>query len=65
MMEGKNPKIVKAVKIDVNKCTGCRVCELICSAFHSEPKYSVINPKRSRIRVLRDEEHFVNEGDEP
>ena len=30
----------------------CRGCEIACSAFHAEPKYSSINPARSRIRVL-------------
>lgn len=27
---------------------------MICSASHAEPKYSRINPERSRIRVIRD-----------
>jgi benzoyl-CoA reductase subunit BamC len=48
-------KKVKVVKIDADKCTGCRACELICSAFHATPKYSSSNPERSRIRVFRDE----------
>jgi benzoyl-CoA reductase subunit BamC len=47
-------KKVKVLKIDVDKCNGCRSCEIICSAFHSEPKYSSINPEKSRIRVLFD-----------
>lgn len=47
-------KKVKVIKIDVNKCNGCRACELICSAFHATPKYSSNNPARSRIRLLRD-----------
>lgn len=29
------------------KCTGCRVCEIICSLEHA----GVINPKRARIKV--------------
>jgi benzoyl-CoA reductase subunit BamC len=45
-------KKVKVIKIDVDKCNGCRSCEIICSAFHSTPKYSSINPEKSRIRVL-------------
>jgi len=48
-------KKVKAIKIDIGKCTGCRVCEVICAAFHASPKYSAVNPSRSRIRVLRRE----------
>jgi benzoyl-CoA reductase subunit BamC len=47
-------KIVKTIRIDVDKCTGCRACELICSAFHSTDKYGTINPARSRIRVIYD-----------
>jgi len=47
-------KIVKEIKIDLDKCIGCRACEVACSAFHSTPKYSSINPARSRIRVMID-----------
>ncbi len=47
-------KKVKVIKIDVDKCNGCRACELICSAFHASPKYSSNNPERSRIRLIRD-----------
>jgi benzoyl-CoA reductase subunit BamC len=45
---------IKVIKIDVNKCNGCRACEVICSAFHSLPKYSTVNPARSRIVVHHD-----------
>ena len=54
-MKGGNKKIVKEIKVDVNKCTGCRSCEMACSAFHAMPKYSSINPAKSRIRVYMDE----------
>jgi len=50
----KKKKIVKTIKVDVDKCNGCRACEVICSAFHATPKYSSNNPARSRIRVIRD-----------
>jgi benzoyl-CoA reductase subunit BamC len=50
----KKKKIVKTIKIDADKCNGCRACEMICSAFHAAPKYSSNNPARSRIRVVRD-----------
>lgn len=50
----KKTKKIKTIKIDVDKCNGCRACEVICSAFHSTPKYSSNNPSRSRIRVIRD-----------
>jgi len=52
---GSKKKIVKEIKVDVDKCTGCRSCEMACSAFHAVPKYSSINPARARIRVVLDE----------
>ncbi len=47
-------KKIRTIKIDVDKCNGCRACEVICSAFHANPKYSSNNPERSRIRLIRD-----------
>jgi len=38
----------KVLVIDQQKCTGCRLCELVCSLFHT----GTCNPSRSRIRVL-------------
>jgi Fe-S-cluster-containing hydrogenase component 2 len=35
--------------IDKQKCTGCRLCEFICSYAHK----NVYNPSRSRIRTFR------------
>ncbi len=46
-------KKIKTIKVDADRCNGCRTCEVICSAFHSTPKYGIINPARSRIRVVR------------
>jgi len=54
-MGGLKTKTVKVIKVDVDKCTGCRACEMACSAFHAAPKYSSINPARSRISVAFDE----------
>ncbi len=54
MSGDKKKKTVKTIKVDVDKCNGCRACEVICSAFHAAPKYSSNNPARSRIRVIRD-----------
>ena len=54
MKGDKKKKIIKTIKIDVDKCNGCRACEVICSAFHAAPEYSSNNPARSRIRVIRD-----------
>ena len=53
-MAEKAKKKVKKIKIDVDKCNGCRACEVVCSAFHAAPKYSSNNPARARIRVIRD-----------
>ena len=50
---GKVKKKIRTIKIDVDKCNGCRACEVICSAFHANPKYSSNNPERSRIRLIR------------
>ncbi len=45
-------KTIKTIKIDADKCNGCRTCEVMCSAYHAEPKYSSNNPARSRIRIV-------------
>jgi benzoyl-CoA reductase subunit BamC len=39
------------IKIDHNKCTGCRHCEIACSFNHVA---GVANPRRARIRVFRE-----------
>jgi len=40
------PKVLVAVP---EKCTGCRICELACAYHH----FKVINPSKSRVRVVR------------
>jgi len=50
----KQKKTVKIIKVDLDKCNGCRACEVACSAFHAAPKYSSNNPARSRIRVIHE-----------
>ena len=47
-------RIIKTIRVDVDLCNGCRACEVICSAFHAQPKYSSSNPARSRVRVIRE-----------
>jgi carbon-monoxide dehydrogenase iron sulfur subunit len=42
-------KNTKVLKIDYEKCTGCRTCEQVCVLKHD----GVINPMRSRIRVVK------------
>ncbi len=38
----------RSLYIDPGKCTGCRQCEMACSASHGEG----FNPSKSRIRVF-------------
>lgn len=54
MTAEKKTKVIKSIHIDADKCNGCRACEVICSAFHADPKYGSSNPARARIRVVRD-----------
>jgi carbon-monoxide dehydrogenase iron sulfur subunit len=42
----------KALVLDIERCSGCRTCEGVCSLFHERE----INPEKSRIRVIRSEE---------
>jgi len=44
ILNGQGQKIVKRIKIDADKCNGCRGCEIICSAIHAQPKFSSVNP---------------------
>ena len=53
-MTAARTRTVKTIEIDVNKCNGCRACEVVCSGFHAVPRFSSTNPARSRIRVTRD-----------
>ena len=39
----------KVLMVDYQKCTGCRLCELVCSVMHD----GVSNPMRSRIKVMK------------
>lgn len=59
MQSNTQTKILKRIHVDLDKCIGCRACEIACSAFHAHPKYSSINPARSRIRVVMDEVNDV------
>jgi Fe-S-cluster-containing hydrogenase component 2 len=43
------PTSNKLLKVDYEKCTGCRLCELVCAVKHDH----VSNPIRSRIRVIK------------
>ena len=41
--------MAKTLHIDYQKCTGCRLCELVCAVSHD----GISNPARSRIRVMK------------
>jgi len=47
----------KVLSVDYRKCTGCRLCELVCTVMHD----GVSNPARSRIRIVKweDEGQYV------
>lgn len=42
----------KVLVVDGDKCTGCRVCELVCSMKRT----GEYNPSKSSIRVLQNRE---------
>ena len=39
----------KVILIEQDKCTGCRLCEMVCSVKHE----GVSNPSRSRISIIK------------
>ena len=41
--------MAKVLFIDYQRCTGCRTCEMVCTAKHD----GVLNPMRSRIKVMK------------
>ena len=43
------------IKVDHTKCTGCRHCETACSLNHVA---NTVNPRRSRIRVMKDKNRY-------
>ncbi len=42
---------IKTITVNADKCNGCRTCEVMCSAYHSTPRYSTVNTARARIHV--------------
>jgi benzoyl-CoA reductase subunit BamC len=45
-------KKVKTIRIEADKCNGCRTCEVVCAAYHAEPKWSSVNTATARIHVI-------------
>jgi len=39
------------ITVDLDKCTGCQICELACSLYNAKE----CNPEKSRIRIVRSE----------
>ena len=39
----------KILAIDYEKCTGCRICEQVCTVKHE----GVVNPSRARIKIIK------------
>jgi Fe-S-cluster-containing hydrogenase component 2 len=39
------------IKVDPKKCSGCHLCEMVCSLFH----LNLINVEKSAIRVKKDD----------
>jgi Fe-S-cluster-containing hydrogenase component 2 len=39
------------IKVDPKKCSGCHLCEMVCSLTH----LGLIHPERSAIRVQKDD----------
>jgi carbon-monoxide dehydrogenase iron sulfur subunit len=39
------------IKVDPKKCSGCHLCEMVCSLYHS----GVINIEKSAIRIHKDD----------
>lgn len=39
----------KILLIDPEQCTGCRICELACSAYHER----LFNPAKSRVHIIK------------
>ena len=46
----------KVLVVDVDKCTGCKVCEMVCSLHHEKE----VNPIKSRIHVISWEDEGVD-----
>ena len=46
----------KVLVVDADKCTGCQICELVCSMVRSEE----YNPAKSLVRVLKNPEMDVS-----
>ena len=46
----------KVLLVDMEKCSGCRICEIACSWFHEEE----FNPAKSRIQIVSKKKEAIN-----
>ena len=46
---------MKKIKVEHEKCTGCRLCEIACSLNHFA---DTSNPRKARIRVMKDGDRY-------
>ena len=67
IINDKENQLIKAISVDFTKCTGCRTCETVCSAFNhpvvinGEKLNGLGNPYYSNIKV----HHFNPDIDVP
>ena len=67
LYKDKGNNLIKAISVDFEKCTGCRTCETVCSAFNNpviidgEEMQGLGNPHYSNIKVY----HFNPDVDIP
>ena len=47
---------MKRLVVDAEKCSGCRLCEMVCS-FHHDGRFS---PSLSRVTVVKDDRHGMD-----
>jgi carbon-monoxide dehydrogenase iron sulfur subunit len=48
--------VEKILITNPDECTGCRICELVCSIT----KHGEFNPKKSYIHILRNKDMDIN-----
>ena len=46
----------KIIHSNADACTGCKICEMVCSLTHEK---TGINPKNSRIRIMENSEKGI------
>lgn len=47
----------KVLLADIEKCTGCQVCEIVCSMTHSQGE---CNPNNSFIKIMKNDDFGID-----